>query len=84
MSENKELNMNEMEAVSGGKVAAGGMKNKPAPKAGYTVHHITNTDTLWDLSRKYNTTIDAIMKANPTIKDRNLIRTGYYLYIPNA
>ena len=82
--DNKELNMEEMETVSGGKVAAGGMKNKPEAKAGYTIHHITTTDTLWGLSRKYGTTIEAIMRANPSIKDRNLIRTGYWLYIPKA
>ena len=69
---NTELNPNEMEQVSGG-AKAGGMKNKPEPKAGYIIHQITNTDTLWALSRHYNTTMDAIMKAN---------RTGYWLYIP--
>lgn len=76
-----ELNTNEMEVVSGG-VAAGGMKNKPEPKSGYIIHKITDTDTLWALSRHYHTTIEAIMKANPSIQDRRLIRTGYWLYIP--
>ena len=80
--ENKELNVNELEVVSGGVVPAGGMKNKPAPKAGYIIHKITDTDTVWGLSRKYHVTMDEIVVANPSIVDKRLIRTGYYLYIP--
>ena len=79
--ENNEMNVNEMESAVGGAIA-GGMKNKPAPKAGYIIHRITNTDTLWGLSRHYHTTIQKIMDANPSIEDKRLIRTGYYLYIP--
>ena len=78
---NNELNLNEMEVVTGG-VVAGGMKNKPANKAGYIIHKITNTDTVWNLSRHYGCTMDEIVKANPSIQDKRLIRTGYYLYIP--
>ena len=77
----KELNVNEMEAVNGG-ARAGGVKDKPEEKNGYIIHKITDTDTLWALSRHYGTTIDAIMKANPSIEDKRLIRTGYYIYIP--
>ena len=66
-----ELNTNELETVTGGAVA-GGMKNKPENKAGYIIHKITNTDTVWN----------DILKANPSIQDKSLIRTGYYLYIP--
>ena len=78
---NIELNLNEMEVVTGG-VVAGGLKNKPANKAGYIIHKITNTDTVWNLSRHYGCTMDDILKANPSIQDKSLIRTGYYLYIP--
>ena len=81
MDNMKELNMNEMETVSGG-VVAGGMKDKPAAKNGYIIHKITATDTVWALSRHYGCTMDDILKANPTIQDKSLIRTGYYLYIP--
>ena len=81
MDNMKELNMNEMETVSGG-VVAGGMKDKPAAKNGYIIHKITATDTVWALFRHYGCTMDDIVKANPTIQDKSLIRTGYYLYIP--
>ena len=84
MEKTIELNTSELEAVNGGIVPAGGVKQKPVPKAGYIVHQITAMDTVWGLSRKYNVTMDAIVKANPSIKDKRLIRTGYLLYIPNA
>lgn len=78
-----ELNVEQMEDVAGGAgIPAGGLKNKPAPKAGYILHKITATDTVWGLSRKYHCTMDAILKANPSIKDKRLIRTNYWLYIP--
>ena len=76
-----EMNLNEMEQISGG-VIAGGVKNKPAAKAGYIIHQITATDTVWALSRHYGCTMDDIVKANPSIQDKRLIRTGYWLYIP--
>ena len=76
-----EMNLNEMEQISGG-VIAGGVKNKPAAKAGYIIHQITSTDTVWALSRHYGCTMDDIVKANPSIRDKRLIRTGYWLYIP--
>ena len=82
--DNMELNVNEMEKVAGGTVPAGGVKERPNPKAGYEIVQIGPKDTLWGLAKKYNTTIEAIMKAKPSIKDRNLIRTGYYLYIPTG
>ncbi len=80
--DNQELNLEQMEQVSGGKAVAGGVKNKPAPKAGYIVHQITDTDTVWSLHVKYGVSMDAIVAANPSIQDPRLIRTGYWLYIP--
>ena len=77
-----ELTMNEMDEVSGGRVAAGGLKNKPGAKAGYILHKITANDTVWGLSRRYHCSMDASLKANPSIKDARLIRTNYWLYIP--
>ena len=76
-----ELNLNELELVNGGAVA-GGLAHKPAAKAGYILHKITARDTVWGLSRKYHCTMDAILNANPSIEDKRLIRTNYWLYIP--
>ena len=77
-----ELNMNELELVNGGRAVAGGLAHKPAAKAGYILHKITARDTVWGLSRKYHCSMDAILAANPSIKDKRLIRTNYWLYIP--
>ena len=76
-----ELNLVEMEEVNGG-VVAGGLRYKPAAKAGYILHKITAKDTVWGLARKYHCSMDAIVAANPSIEDRRLIRTNYWLYIP--
>ena len=76
-----ELNLVEMEEVNGG-VVAGGLRYKPAAKAGYILHKITARDTVWGLARRYHCSMDAIVAANPSIEDRRLIRTNYWLYIP--
>ena len=76
-----ELNLVEMEEVSGG-VVAGGLRYKPAAKAGYILHKITARDTVWGLARRYHCSMDAILRANPSIRDKRLIRTNYWLYIP--
>ncbi len=84
MEENKnvELNMEEMDEVSGGKRVAGGSKNPLAPKAGYVVYQILPNDNLTKIATKYHTTVAKIMSANPSIKDKNLIRAGFYIYVP--
>ena len=75
-----ELNLVEMEEVNGG-VVAGGLRYKPAAKAGYILHKITARDTVWGLARRYHCSMDAILRANPSIRDKRLIRTNYWLYI---
>ena len=38
-------------------------------------------ETLSAIAKRYNTTVDALMKANPDIKNKNLIRVGQYIKI---
>ena len=45
-------------------------------------HYVVWGDTLWDLSRYYGTSIDAIVQANSKITDPNLIYAGDTLEIP--
>jgi LysM repeat protein len=45
-------------------------------------YQIRSGDTLWALSRKYGTTVSALMQANPQIKNANLIYAGASLNIP--
>ena len=48
------------------------------------MHKVKWGDTLWDLSRKYGVSIDAIVKANKQIKDPHWIYTGDTLVIPTG
>jgi LysM repeat protein len=45
-------------------------------------YRIQSGDTLWALARKNGTTIAALMKSNPQIKNANLIYAGAQLNIP--
>lgn len=87
--ENKALEMSEeqLEGVAGGrdakkKVAAGGLAKRPDDKPGYIIHQISATDNLTRIAKKYNTTVSEIMACNSSIKDKNLIRTGFFIYVP--
>ena len=77
--ENTKLDINELEPVSGG---LGGSPTPLPDKEGYFVYCIQRGDVLTILARRYGTTLDAIMAANPTIHDHNDISAGYYIYIP--
>ena len=74
MSENQELNMEELEQVTGG-------FQKPAEKAGFIIYQIVKGDTLIRIANRFHTTVALIMQWNPKIKDKNLIYAGDYLYI---
>lgn len=39
-------------------------------------------DTLWNLAKECNTTVEEIMRYNPEIKDPDLIYVGQILVIP--
>lgn len=51
----------------------------PAGSFSYT---IKSGDTIWNLAQRYNTTVEAIMKLNPTINPNNL-QIGQVICIPN-
>lgn len=81
MTDNKELNLNEMEEASGG---TGGSKNPLPDKPGYFVYWIQRGDTLGKLANRFGTTVNAIKNANPTIHNVNDITADYYIYIPSG
>lgn len=57
---------------------------KPRQKAycpGGTIHTIVAGDTYYKLAQQYNTTVDAIRRANPGVDEMNL-QIGYQLCIP--
>lgn len=39
-------------------------------------------DNLWKIARRFGTTIEAIMRANPWIDDPDYIQVGWVLKIP--
>ena len=47
----------------------------------YITHKFQSGETLWALSRKYKVSVDAIQKANPSLKATS-IRVGTKIKIP--
>lgn len=47
-----------------------------------TNYQIKPGDTLWALSRRFGTTVDGLLAANPSIKNRDLIYSGANLRVP--
>ena len=77
--DNMELNVNELEEVTGGK-----RHFKPEPdKPGWILHKVSATDTLIRIANKYGISDwRKIRQWNPHIdKTTNMIRTGEYLWI---
>jgi len=48
----------------------------------YIIHVVQPGDTLTRIARQYNTTVEAILEANPEITDPNFIRVGQEIKIP--
>lgn len=57
-------------------------KPAPTPQKQYETYLIKYGDTLSGIAKKFGTTIDKIMKANPYIKNKNRIYAGRSLQIP--
>lgn len=79
--ENNELNIEEMEEISGGK-NEGGYDRRPQEKPGCVIYKIAPGQTLGKIARANGTTVEQIMKANKELKNPNFIRTGAYIYLP--
>jgi len=76
-----ELNLEQMESVSGGKSSYGGYSVRPKDKAGFIIIQIRHGDNLSKIASAYDTTVKQILADNPCIIDPNKIMSGYYLYI---
>ncbi|WP_244833712.1 SPOCS domain-containing protein [Clostridium sp. BJN0001] len=53
----------------------------PSKKASMTIYVVGKDDTLWGLAKKFNTTVDSILKVND-IADENKIYIGQKIIIP--
>ena len=57
----------------------------PGPECpGGTLYTIRSGDTLFSLANRFNTTVDAILEANPLITDPDNLRVGQIICIPGA
>ena len=63
------------------KVSIGQNVNIPAAGAKQT-YSVVKGDNLEKIAKKYNTTVEQILAANPNIKDKNKIQAGMSLVIP--
>ena len=82
--DNNELNVNELNADELEEVSGGKIHFEPEPdKPGWIQHKVTATDTLIRIAKKYGISDwRKIRDWNPHInKTTNMIRTGEYLWI---
>ena len=79
--ENTELNLEELEEVTGGK-SAGGYSKKPKAKAGCKIYKVVSGDTLTKIAHRNGTTVERIMRVNSELENPNFIVAGCYIYVP--
>lgn len=79
MDTKNELNLNEMAEVTGGR---GGSPTRLPDVQGLKVYQIQSHDTLTKIAHRFHTTVDYLMRINSTIKNRDDITAGYYMYVP--
>ena len=71
MDDQNQLDIQQLDEVTGGATRK---------YAEYTVKH---GDTLIRISNHFKTTVEAIMRLNPRIKDKNFIVSGWVLKVPD-
>ena len=50
--------------------------------AGSVTHSVVGGDTLWGIARRYGVELEALLAANPGIKNPNLIYVGQKVVVP--
>ena len=55
----------------------------PPPPTGGQVYYAQSGDTLRKIAAKFNTTVDAVLRANPQISNPNVIYVGQAITIPS-
>lgn len=74
MSDNKEINVIEEISVD---------EKRDTPRYSLVIYFVKKGDTLWNIAKKFNSTIDNIVRINQ-IEDENKINIGEQLFIPIA
>ena len=80
-STTRELNLEEMEKVTGGG-NEGGYEKKPRDKDGCFIYRICHGDTLDKIAVRNGITKVKILSVNPEIRNPSFIVVGHYIYIP--
>lgn len=70
--------LKEIPVANSGGLNSGG----PAGGAALRVHTVRKGDTLWGIARQYGVELTALIRANPQIKNPNLIYPGEAVNIP--
>ncbi len=76
---NKELNLNEMEEIVGGR---GGSRTMLPARKGFAVYRIQSGDCLSRIAGRYGVSAKYLQSINSTIHNINDITAGYYIYVP--
>jgi spore coat assembly protein SafA len=55
-----------------------------APVSGTDSYTVQKGDTLFKIATRFHTTVNALLRANPDITNRNVIPVGLVIYLPGA
>ncbi len=62
--------------------AAGGDGVSPHTESRRAIHSVSGGDTLWGIAGQYGVELEALLNANPEIKNPNLISIGQKVVVP--
>lgn len=65
-------------------LSSGGGQTAPAQAGagGSVIHRVVGGDTLWAIAKRYGVTLEALLAANPGVKNPNLIYVGQQVVVP--
>ena len=85
MANIRELSLDDMDKVFGGKNETGMVKKPDSSSvpSGWKVYQIKSGDTLKKIAESRGVTTADLLGMNPFISNPSLINVGYWLYVPD-